>query len=46
MTPFDVAIYRLKIIRNMIKGKLTATQAEKIQNMTDKELTYLIRRNG
>ena len=43
-TPFDVGEYRLKIIRNAIDGKITVSQAEKLQRMTDREMARLIRR--
>lgn len=43
-TPFDVGEYRLKIIRNVLSGEITAAQAEKLQRMTDCEVARLIRR--
>jgi len=45
-TPWDVGKYRIGIIKNMLAGKLTPDQAERIQKMTDREIAYLIRREG
>jgi len=44
-TPQEVGKFRIRIIKRMMKGKLTPDQAERIQKMTDRELLHLIRSN-
>lgn len=42
-TPLEVGRYRFGIIKNMLAGNLTISQAEALQKMSDGEIMRLIK---
>ena len=45
-TPHIVGLYRFAIIKSMLAGNLTISQAEELQKMSDKEAMRLVMKNS
>lgn len=43
-TPREVALWRIQVIKNMLAGKISMAAAIDIQQLTDREIKRLIRR--